>query len=305
MQLGNERRTADSRAVIDAGEREASRVEAALARLLPSSEGLGVDEGRLIEAMRYAVRGGKRLRARLVYGAGALSGAEREGLDRLASAVEFVHAFAGPRRPAGARRRRLAAWRAELAHAVRGSDGDTGRRRAAGARLRGGERGDGRSGEDAAERAFAGAGYRRRGHGRGQVLDIAGEGRALSADELERMHRLKTGALIHAAVALGAGSGRLPPEEMAALDGFGQEIGLAFQIQDDVLDATVETTRLVKPRGSDAQRGKSTYVRLLGVAAAKQAAEQRLERALRHLAPFGDRADRLAALATAMVRRDH
>ena len=292
--------------MIDAGEREIVRVEAALARLLPSSEGLGADEGRLVEAMGYAVRGGKRLRARLVYAAGELSGAEREDLDRLAAAVEFVHAFSLahddlPALDDDALRRGEPSLHAQFGEATAILAGD--------ALLALAFEVASDSTDDPAKalrsvrllaRATGAAGMVG-----GQVLDIAGEGRALSADELERMHRLKSGALIHAAVALGAGAGHLPPEEMAALDGFGQEIGLAFQIQDDVLDATVETSRLGKPRGSDAQRGKSTYVRLLGLDAAKQAAEQRLESALRHLVPFGDRAECLAALATAMVRRDY
>ena len=290
----------------DSGESAIVRVEAAMARLLPSSADLGVDERRLIEALRYAVRGGKRLRARLVYAAGDLSDAESESLDRLATAVELVHAFSLahddlPALDDDALRRGEPSLHAQFGEATAILAGD--------ALLAFAFEVASESTDDPAKalrsvRLLArAAGFA--GMVGGQVLDIAGEGRALSADELERMHRLKSGALIHAAVALGAGAGRLPAAEMAALDGFGQEVGLAFQIQDDVLDATVATARLGKPHGSDAQRGKSTYVRLLGVAAAKRAAEQRLESALRRLAPFGDRAGHLADVATAMVRRDH
>ena len=291
--------------MIDDGEREVGRIEAALVGLLPSSEGLGDDERRLFEAMRYAVRGGKRLRARLVYAAGELSGGESEVLDRLAAAVELVHAFS-------------------LVHDdLPALDDDALRRGEPSLHVRFGEATAVLAGDallafafevasgaaDDPVKALRGVRLLARAAGAagmvgGQMLDIAGERRALSADELERMHRLKSGALIHAAVMLGADAGALPPEDIAALDGFGQEIGLAFQIQDDVLDATVATVQLGKPHGSDAQRGKSTYVRLLGLAAAKQAAVQRLESALAHLAPFGARANRLAALATAMVRRE-
>ena len=287
------------------GESENARIEAVLTRLLPSSKGKGSDERRLFEAMRYAVRGGKRLRARLVYASGELSGGESEGLDRLAAAVELVHAFS-------------------LVHDdLPALDDDALRRGEPSLHVRFGEATAILAGDallafafevvseaaDDPSKALRSVRLLARATGAagmvgGQMLDIAGERRALSADELERMHRLKSGALIHAAVALGAGAGHLPPAEAAALDSFGQEIGLAFQIQDDVLDATVETAQLGKPHGSDVQRGKSTYVRLLGVAAAKQAAEQRLESALRHLAPFGARSERLAALATAMVRRE-
>ena len=291
--------------MIDDGEREVRRVEAALVGLLPSSEGLGADERRLFEAMRYAVRGGKRLRARLVYAAGELSGGESEVLDRLAAAVELVHAFSLvhddlPALDDDALRRGEPSLHARFGEATAILAGD--------ALLAFAFEVASEAADDPVK-TLRGVRLLARAAGAagmvgGQMLDIAGERRALSADELERMHRLKSGALIHAAVALGAGAGHLPPAEATALDSFGHEIGLAFQIQDDVLDATVETAQLGKPHGSDVQRGKSTYVRLLGVSAAKQAAEQRLESALRHLAPFGARADRLAALATAMVRRE-
>ena len=291
--------------MIDAGQSEGARVEAILTGLLPSSEGLGADERRLFEAMRYAVRGGKRLRARLVYAAGELSGAESEVLDRLAAAVEFVHAFSLvhddlPALDDDALRRGEPSLHARFGEATAILAGD--------ALLAFAFEVAGEAANDPAK-ALRGVRLLARATGAsgmvgGQMLDIAGESRALSADELERMHRLKSGALIHAAVMLGADAGALPPADMTALDGFGQDIGLAFQIQDDVLDATVATAQLGKPHGSDAQRGKSTYVRLLGLAAAKQAAEQRLESALAHLAPFGTRADRLAALAAAMVRRE-
>ena len=291
--------------MIDANQSESARVEAILTGLLPSPEGLGADERRLFEAMRYAVRGGKRLRARLVYAAGELSGGESEVLDHLAAAVELVHAFS-------------------LVHDdLPALDDDALRRGEPSLHMRFGEATAILAGDALLAFAFEVASEAAddpvktlravrllaratgaAGMVGGQMLDIAGERRALSADELERMHRLKSGALIHAAVMLGADAGALPPEDMAALDGFGQEIGLAFQIQDDVLDATVATAQLGKPHGSDAQRGKSTYVRLLGLAAAKQAAEQRLESALRHLSPFGARANDLATLAAEMVRRE-
>ena len=287
------------------GESENARIEAVLTRLLPSSKGKGPDERRLFEAMRYAVRGGKRLRARLVYAAGELSGGESEVLDRLATAVELVHAFSLvhddlPALDDDALRRGEPSLHAQFGEATAILAGD--------ALLAFAFEVASEAADDPAK-ALRGVRLLARATGAagmvgGQMLDIAGESRALSADELERMHRLKSGALIHAAVMLGADAGDLPPADMAALDGFGQDIGLAFQIQDDVLDATVATAQLGKPHGSDAQRGKSTYVRLLGVAAAKQAAESRLKSALSHLAPFGARADRLATLAAAMVRRE-
>ena len=288
-----------------AGEDDIARVEGVLGRLLAAPEGVGADEERLFDAMRYAVRGGKRLRARLVYAAGRMAGANEERLDRLAAAVELVHAFS-------------------LAHDdLPALDDDALRRGEPSTHVRFGEAlailaGDALLAfafevvsESAKDPTKALSGVRllaralgARGMVGGQVLDIAGESRALSTEELERMHRLKSGALIRAAVMLGAGAGDLSREDMAALDGFGQEIGLAFQIQDDVLDATGETAQLGKPSGSDERRGKSTYASLFGVPAARQAAEQHFESALRHLAPLGERAAALAELASAMVRRD-
>ena len=287
------------------GESENTRIEAVLTRLLPSSQGKGADERRLFEAMRYAVRGGKRLRARLVYAAGELSGGESETLDRLAAAVELVHAFSLvhddlPALDDDALRRGEPSLHAQFGEATAILAGDA---LLAFAFEVASEAADDPPKALRRVRVLARA-TGASGMVGGQMLDIAGESRALSADELERMHRLKSGALIHAAVMLGADAGTLPPEHMAALDDFGQDIGLAFQIQDDVLDATAETAQLGKPHGSDVESGKSTYVRLLGVSAAKQAAERCLESALRQLAPFGTRADRLAALATAMVRRN-
>ena len=288
-----------------AGEDDIARVEGVLGRLLAAPEGVGADEQRLFDAMRYAVRGGKRLRARLVYAAGRMADANEERLDRLAAAVELVHAFS-------------------LAHDdLPALDDDALRRGEPSTHVRFGEAlailaGDALlafafevasdSADDPAK-ALSGVRLLARALGAcgmvgGQVLDIAGESRAFSADELERMHRLKSGALIHASVMLGAGAGHLSREDLAALDGFGQEIGLAFQIQDDVLDATGETAQLGKPSGSDERRGKSTYASLLGVPAARQAAEQSFESALRRLAPLGERAAALAELASAMVRRD-
>ena len=292
-------------AVKHAGEDDIVRVEGALARLLAAPEGVGADEERLFEAMRYAVRGGKRLRARLVYAAGRMAGANEERLDRLAAAVELVHAFS-------------------LAHDdLPALDDDALRRGEPSTHVRFGEAlailaGDAllafafevaSDSADEPAKALSGVRLLARALGAcgmvgGQVLDIAGESRAFSADELERMHRLKSGALIHASVMLGAGAGHLSREDLAALDGFGREIGLAFQIQDDVLDATGKTAQLGKPSGSDERRGKSTYASLLGVPAARQAAEQSFESALRHLVPLGERAAALAELASAMVRRD-
>ena len=102
----------------------------------------------------------------------------------------------------------------------------------------------------------------------GQLLDLAGEGRDLSVAELERVHSAKTGALIAASVRIGGIAASATTPSAAALDRYGRAVGLAFQIADDVLDATATTAQLGKTAGRDAARGKRTYPALLGVAGA-------------------------------------
>jgi geranylgeranyl pyrophosphate synthase len=107
----------------------------------------------------------------------------------------------------------------------------------------------------------------------GQLLDLEGEGKAHTLEELERIHRAKTGALIAAAVTLGGLAANAPPRRMAALDRFGRSVGLAFQIADDVLDVTATTDQLGKTAGKDQAFGKSTYPALLGIAGAEARAD--------------------------------
>lgn len=113
----------------------------------------------------------------------------------------------------------------------------------------------------------------------GQMLDLNGENQQLTQDELEAIHRDKTGALIEASVLMGAICGNATSEQMTALQVFAQNIGLAFQVQDDILDVTASTETLGKPSGSDEKLDKSTYVKLLGVEQATTYAETLLNRA--------------------------
>ena len=107
----------------------------------------------------------------------------------------------------------------------------------------------------------------------GQMLDLNGEHQQLSQTELEAIHRDKTGALIEASVLMGAICANATDSERQALSSFAEQIGLAFQVQDDILDVTADTEQLGKPAGSDEKLDKSTYVKLLGVAAAKTYAQ--------------------------------
>jgi farnesyl diphosphate synthase len=138
----------------------------------------------------------------------------------------------------------------------------------------------------------------------GQAIDLASVGLSLSLDELERMHRLKTGALLRASVLLGALSGKmLEEQENAALDAYSSAIGLAFQVVDDVLDATADSATLGKTAGKDAADNKPTYVSILGLEQSRTLAEKLRNDAHAALIPFGDKARRLRELADLIVQR--
>ena len=123
----------------------------------------------------------------------------------------------------------------------------------------------------------------------GQMLDLNGEHQQLSQTALEAIHRDKTGALIEAAVLMGAICANATDSERQALNSFAEQIGLAFQVQDDILDVTADTEQLGKPAGSDEKLDKSTYVKLLGVEAAKTYAQSLFDAAKNAvIAEFGD-----------------
>jgi farnesyl diphosphate synthase len=145
-----------------------------------------------------------------------------------------------------------------------------------------------------------------RGMAGGQAIDLVSVGVALPVAKLETMHRMKTGALIRAAVRLGAACGRaLDPGEARALDRFADAAGLAFQVVDDVLDVEGSAASLGKTAGKDVAQGKPTFVSCLGLAAAKARAEALRVEARAALAPFGGQARRLAELADWIVLRAH
>ena len=138
----------------------------------------------------------------------------------------------------------------------------------------------------------------------GQAIDLANVGHDLPQDALEQMHSLKTGALIRAAVQLGALScPDVDEAALAALDEYAAKLGLAFQVIDDVLDCAADTATLGKTAGKDANADKPTYVKLLGLDAARDYATQLVNEAVAALAPFGERATRLRELAEFTIGR--
>jgi geranylgeranyl pyrophosphate synthase len=138
----------------------------------------------------------------------------------------------------------------------------------------------------------------------GQWLDLEAEGRTLALADLIAVHRGKTGALIRAACTLGAIAAETGPAGVAALTAYGEEVGLAFQVADDVLDATGTSEELGKTAGRDAQLAKSTYVSVLGVGAARAEAERLARRAVAHLEAAEVPSGALGALAGYIVPRN-
>jgi farnesyl diphosphate synthase len=138
----------------------------------------------------------------------------------------------------------------------------------------------------------------------GQAIDLASVGLTLSLAELERMHRMKTGALLRASVLLGAMCGKLLSDsDEAALDAYADAVGLAFQVVDDVLDATADSATLGKTAGKDAADNKPTYVSILGLEQSRVLAEKLRDDACKALMPFGDKARRLRQIADLIVQR--
>jgi geranylgeranyl diphosphate synthase, type II len=286
-----------------------SRIESVLDRCLALP-----DPGtpRLREAMRYSVLGGgKRLRPILVYATGEAFGAELARLDTPAAAVELVHVYSLVHDDLPAmddddlRRGRPTCHRAfDEATAI--LVGDALQALAFAVLATSPSSPDSGSGEGVQLemiRILAHA-TGTRGMAGGQAIDLAAVGRTLSLAELENMHRRKTGALIEASVLLGAKAAGLTREsELAALARFGAEIGLAFQIQDDILDVEGDTEVLGKSTGADAAHAKPTYASTLGLDAARGQARAHCDAAVQALAGLRDRGAPLAALARFVVDR--
>ena len=284
-----------------------ARIERALEDALATRDAAAP---RLHAAMRYGVLdGGKRLRPLLVYVTGAALGAPMEGLDAPAVAVELIHAYS-------------------LIHDDLPAMDDDDLRRGRPSCHRAFDEGTAVLAGDALQAlAFAvlargtallAEGTRLQmlivlaeaigteGMAGGQALDLEAAGRAADPASLEQMHRRKTGALIRASVQLGAlAAGHIGAAVHDALRQYGEEIGLAFQIQDDILDVTGETTVLGKHTGADAARGKPNYPSVFGLERARRLALQHRDRALAALAGLGTAAAPLRALAHYVVDRVH
>jgi geranylgeranyl pyrophosphate synthase len=283
------------------------RVESVLAQALEIEGGA---TSRLLEAMRYStLAGGKRVRPVLVYATGEALGAPLESMDAAAAAVELIHVYSLVHDDLPAmdnddlRRGRPTCHRAfDESTAI--LTGDALQARAfevlanaspaipAAAKLE-------------MLRVLADA-IGTRGMAGGQAIDLESVKQSLGEAALERMHRQKTGALIQASVLLGAiSAGSEEGPERAALAEFGAEIGLAFQIQDDILDVEGTTTSLGKRAGADADRVKPTYPSVMGLEKSREQAFARRDRAIAALGPWGDQFAPLREFANFLVARAH
>ncbi len=282
------------------------RIEGVLDRALELS-----DPGtppRLREAMRYSVLGaGKRLRPTLVYLTGESLGAPLTVLDVPAAAVELIHVYSLVHDDLPAmddddlRRGRPTCHRAfDEGTAILVGDA----LQALGFAVLSSEPMEGTPASVRLEmlRLLARA-IGTSGMAGGQAIDLAAVGQRLTLGAVEDMHRRKTGALIECSVLLGALAAGGGGEPLAALKRFGAEIGLAFQIQDDILDVEGDPALLGKSIGADAAHEKPTYPSTAGLAASRVRAAQLRDAAIASLAPLGERGAALAQLADFMVSR--
>lgn len=281
------------------------RVEARLEAALPAPD--APPQG-LHRAMRHAVLGGgKRLRPLLVYAAGAATGADESLLDAPAAAVELVHAFSLvhddlPAMDDDDLRRGRPTVHVAFDEATAILAGDALQALAFTVLAE-----ESRASESLRVGWLASLAHATGAAGMcgGQALDMDGTGAALALEDLERLHALKTGALIRSAVRLGALAGRADAATLAALDDYASALGLAFQIRDDLLDIEASSEQLGKTAGKDAAQAKSTYPALLGIDGAKAALARQVARMDAALAGLPGDLDALRALARLAVERTH
>jgi geranylgeranyl diphosphate synthase type II len=279
-------------------------VESALAAHLDRCQGAPAT---LREAMAYSLlAGGKRLRPILALAASEAVGGQPDDALDAACAVEFVHTYS-------------------LIHDdLPAMDDDDFRRGRPTAHKKFGEAIAILAGDALAAEAFRVAAERRRGREErvadvvfelaraagavgmvgGQVIDIEATGKRISVEDLEILHRAKTGELLLVSVRAGARMGGADAAALDKLTTYGRALGLAFQIVDDVLDVTADLATLGKDPGSDRAAGKTTFVDLLGVDGALTRAKRVMDEGVAALAPFGARAEALRALAHYTIERD-
>ena len=284
------------------------RFEAALPAYMPATGGL---QTVVAEAMAYATAdGGKRIRPVLVLEFCRLCGGDPATAMPAAAAIEMIHSYSLVHDDLPCMDNSLLRRGKPSTHAVYGEtmallagDGllNLAFETILASRNRGSLSADGVLGAASALADAAGID----GMVGGQVIDLQSEGKSIDLATLEALQRGKTAALLIAACVMGARLAGATPEQETAARTFGENVGLAFQIVDDILDVTADAAKLGKPVGSDAENEKVTYVSLLGLEEARRLAAQRTAEAVEVLSVFGEEADSLRQLALALLTRDH
>jgi len=297
---------ADPDALAAALAQNAELVECELDALLPEPDGA---EARLLEAMRYAAMGGgKRLRAFLVMETAALFRVSRTCAARVAASVEMLHAYSLvhddlPAMDDDDLRRGKPSTHKAYDEATAILVGDALQARAFEVLAEPDTHSDPQARCELVAALGSAAGAR--GMVGGQMIDILAEGQSLSPPEVTRLQALKTGRLLQFSAEAGAILGRAPHHQRELLAAYGRDIGTAFQIADDLLDAEGTTAGIGKTAGKDEAAGKATLVAILGIERARAHAELLSRQAAGHLDSFGDRAALLRALAIHVVSRRH
>jgi geranylgeranyl pyrophosphate synthase len=273
---------------------------------LDNTLGTHLGDSKLLDAARYSVlRGGKRLRPALVYAAADAAGASPDAADAAAIAVELLHAYSLihddlPAMDDDALRRGQPTTHIAFDEATAILAGDA--LQALAFSILG--EADSRTDQMRVKQLnLLGEAVGFRGMALGQAIDLESEGKALSLDALKAMHAKKTGALITASVLMGATCGNPSDDDWDALTQAGQAIGLAFQIQDDILDEVAPTETLGKTQGRDQILGKSTFPSLLGLEASEREAYALVEIAQEALARVAGDTTMLEQLARLSVER--
>jgi farnesyl diphosphate synthase len=293
-------------ALADALRAAAAEIDVALDMLLPQEEG---PEAPLLAAMRYAtIGGGKRMRGFLVLEGARQFGVSRQSALRVAAAIEMLHAYSLvhddlPAMDDDDLRRGKPTLHKAFDEATAIIAGDALQALAFGVLAEEDTHADTAVRIDLVRGLARAAGAR--GMCGGQMLDMLAERAGVPLDEpsVGRLQTLKTGRLIEFSAEAGAILGKAPLSQRHALAAYGRELGAAFQIADDLLDATATAEQTGKRTGKDAAAGKATLVGLLGIERARLHAERLVDQARTHLDSFGERADLLRDLAAYTIER--
>ena len=295
----------DTLSFADFQQQSQQRIDQHLNAILPIA---GQGETTLFEAIRYSLfNGGKRIRPLLAYAAANAVGEINPSTDRVAAALEMIHAYSLihddlPAMDNDDLRRGKPTCHIAFDEATAILAGD-GLQALAFEQLLEAQQLPPQTTLRLLAMLTKAAGID--GMVYGQAIDMAAVNQTLTLLQLEHMHRHKTGAMISASVIMGGMTAGASEEQLGALKDYGEAIGLAFQVQDDILDGTTDTAVLGKQQGSDQARNKPTYLSLLGIDGARQKAAELHGKSLSALASFDERADQLRAIANYIVKREY